>query len=145
MDPSPPTVLRKTKVFDPADGFGAVKDLVELSDVTIFQREDRWWLAGAGQRHGSNEITLFGASLGPGAALSAAGWTVTALPGDPARAEPLGGPPAGSGGRHCPSYVKGWDPACHREVERIYYARDAGQPWGPYVIAFLEWDGSRWV
>lgn len=69
----------------------------------------------------------------------------TALPGDPARAEPLGGPPAGSGGRHCPSYVKGWDPACHREVERIYYARDAGQPWGPYVIAFLEWDGSRWV
>ena len=51
----------------------------------------------------------------------------------------------GNGGRHCPSYVKGWDPAGRRWVERIYYAGAADNLWGPYTIGFLEWDGERWI
>jgi hypothetical protein len=141
----PPRVLRKIKVFDPADGFGPVKDVVELLDATLAKRGNRWWLFLAGQHHGTQEITLFSASLPEGAALSPTGWNLTTAAGNPAAIEPLGGAPNGSGGRHCPSYVKGWDPARQVEVERIYYARDGGQPWGPYVIAFLEWDGKQWV
>jgi hypothetical protein len=143
--PEPPVILRKTKVFDPADGFGPVKDLVELSDATLCQRLGRWWIFLAGQRRGEGVIALFSGSLPEGAPLRPTGWNLATMPGDPGRAEPLGGAPNGAGGRHCPSYAKGWDPARHVEVERIYYARDAGQPWGPYAIAFLEWDGSRWV
>jgi hypothetical protein len=58
-------VLRKTKVFDPTDGFGAVKDLVELSDVTLFRREDRWgpyviaFLEGDGSRWADEPVPAF--------------------------------------------------------------------------------------
>lgn len=143
--PLPPTPVRKVKIFDPADGFGPVKNLVELSDATLARRGDRWWMYLSGQHHGANEITLFSASLPEGSPLGTAGWAVTALADDPSRAEPLGGMPVRAGGRHCPSYVKGSDPAKGVEVERIYYARDPGRPWGPYSIAYLEWDGSGWV
>jgi hypothetical protein len=49
------------------------------------------------------------------------------------------------GGRHCPSYVKGWDPQSGRWVERIYYAGSAEELWGPYTIGYLEWDGIQWI
>jgi len=49
------------------------------------------------------------------------------------------------GGRHCPSYVRGWDPDRRDWVERIYYAGGAEQVWGPYTIGYLEWDGSSWI
>jgi len=49
------------------------------------------------------------------------------------------------GGRHCPSYVKGWDRVRGEWVERIYYAGAAETPWGPYTIGYLEWDGVRWL
>jgi hypothetical protein len=49
------------------------------------------------------------------------------------------------GGRHCPSYVRGFDPQRKTWVERIYYAGGAKQVWGPYTIGYLEWDGSKWV
>jgi len=49
------------------------------------------------------------------------------------------------GGRHCPSYVKGWDPTRRAEVERIYYAGGAANVWGPYTIGYLEWNGTKWV
>lgn len=49
------------------------------------------------------------------------------------------------GGRHCPSYVRGWDPERGAWVERIYYAGGVENSWGPYVIGYLEWDGHRWV
>ena len=51
----------------------------------------------------------------------------------------------GNGGRHCPSYVEGWDPIAGTRVERIYYAGAADNLWGPYTIGFLEWDGEQWV
>ena len=51
----------------------------------------------------------------------------------------------GNGGRHCPSYVKGWDPSKDEWVERIYYAGAAENLWGPYTIGFLEWDGETWI
>lgn len=50
----------------------------------------------------------------------------------------------GNGGRHCPSYVQGWDPHKKAWVERIYYAGAAEKLWGPYTIGFLEWDGKQW-
>jgi hypothetical protein len=49
------------------------------------------------------------------------------------------------GGRHCPAYVKGWDPQRAAWVERIYYAGGAENVWGPYTIGYLEWDGVQWV
>jgi hypothetical protein len=51
----------------------------------------------------------------------------------------------GKGGRHCPSYVKGWDPRTGQWVERIYYAGAAESLWGPYTIGFLQWNGEKWI
>lgn len=102
----------------------------------------------AGQRPGYGPTDIFSASLPPGAPLSATGWTLTR---DHAGAlEPLAGRDAsrawdGNGGRHCPSYVKGWDPRKGEWVERIYYAGAAQNLWGPYTIGFLEWDGGNWI
>lgn len=39
----------------------------------------------------------------------------------------------------------GWDPHTGTWVERLYYAGAAENPWGPYTIGFLEWDGAQWV
>jgi hypothetical protein len=47
------------------------------------------------------------------------------------------------GGRHCPAYLKGWDPDRGVWVERIYYAGGANHVWGPYTIGYLEWNGSQ--
>jgi hypothetical protein len=82
----------------------------------------------AGQTEGHGSTSLYGASLPIGEPLAAGGWTVSRdeagklLPlawSDPSRAWD------GGGGRHCPSYVKGWDPAKGEWVERIYYALSA--------------------
>jgi hypothetical protein len=51
----------------------------------------------------------------------------------------------GNGGRHCPSYVRGWDPQNFKWVERIYYAGAAENLWGPNTIGFLEWNGQEWI
>ena len=80
--------------------------------------------------------------------LSATGWKITRdAAGKPA---PVAGRnPSwtwdGNGGRHCPSHVKGWDPAKSEWVERIYYAGAADNLWGPYTIGFLQWDGDKWI
>jgi hypothetical protein len=85
--------------------------------------------------------------LEPGAPLAATGWTLTEDPQEPGRLAMLA-PQAASrvwdlkGGRHCPSYVRGWDPGRGAWVERIYYAGGAEQVWGPYTIGYLEWDGA---
>ena len=39
----------ETKIFDPADGFGAITDLSEITDATLVKRDDRWWMFAAGQ------------------------------------------------------------------------------------------------
>ncbi len=139
-----------TKIFDPADGFAPLTDPLEITDATVAKRGDRWWMYVAGSMKGSEGIHLFSASLPDGAALSATGWTLTPDRQDPTRIALLAGHDASSswdlkGGRHCPSYARGWDPRRGEWVERIYYAGSAENVWGPYTIGYLEWDGERWV
>jgi hypothetical protein len=138
---------RKWKVFDPRDpqtgSAGA-----ELSDATVVERGGRWWMYVAGQANGFGPTELYSASLDVGSPLSPNGWT---LDRDAhAQLVPLAGRNHssewdGKGGRHCPSYVKGWDPTKSEWVERIYYAGAVDNLWGPYTIGFLEWDGETWV
>lgn len=140
---------RITKIFDPADRFAPLVDPWVVTDSTVVRRNDRWWMYLAGKVGGREGIQLFSASLPDGAPLAAAGWTLTPDPGDPTRVAMLA-PQAASapwdlkGGRHCPSYVKGWDPDRRAWVERIYYAGGADAVWGPYTIGYLEWDGRAW-
>jgi hypothetical protein len=141
---------KKTKIFDPADGFAPFADVGELTDATIARRDDRWWMFMAGEASGNEGIQLFSASLPAGAPLSPTGWKLTAKKGNSQRIAPLATHELSAawdlkGGRHCPSYVMGWDPDCKAWVERIYYAGAAERPWGPYAIGYLEWDGSRWI
>jgi hypothetical protein len=143
-------VTREHKIFDPADGFGAVTDLKEIADATLALRDGQWWLWGAGQVSGFSSTQLFSASLPPGAPLSANGWQIDARADDPTRADVLAEHTRSGdwdlrGGRHCPCWVRGFHPHSGRWVERIYYAGAAEHIWGPYTIGFLEWDGERWV
>jgi len=139
-----------TKIFDPADGFAPLTNLNEVTDSTVAKRGNRWWMYLAGEAHGHEGIQLFSASLPEGAPLSVQGWTLTPERNDPARVALLAGHEASAawdlkGGRHCPSYVRGWDPQREAWVERLYYAGGAKNLWGPYTIGYLQWDGSQWV
>ena len=141
------TVGEETKVFDPRDP-ATGSNGAELSDATVVQRKGQWWMYLAGQAHGYGPTDLYSASLPVGAPLSAKGWQLTR---DTARTlVPLASRDHsaawdGNGGRHCPSYVRGWNPRTERWVERIYYAGAAQNLWGPYTIGFLEWDGEKWL
>lgn len=142
--------MKISKVFDPSEGFAPLVDLVEVTDPTLAHRDNRWWMYLAGQTAHDASTHLFSASLPEGAPLAAAGWRITADPSDSTKVALLSGrarsaPWDRNGGRHCPSYVKGWDPHCRTWVERIYYAGSAEQLWGPYTIGYLEWDGQAWV
>ena len=136
----------ETKIFDPRDpssGNGA-----EVLDACVVKRGDRWWMYLAGQAHGYGATQLFSASLEPHMPLSATGWRLTRD--QSGELAPLAEQRAsfgwdGNGGRHCPSYARGWDPNTQRWVERIYYAGAAENLWGPYTIGFLQWDGETWV
>jgi len=138
---------REIKLFDPADpstdGFG-----LELTDATIVERFGGWQMFLAGQKAPGMPTDIFGATLPQGTPLASTGWRVARDGnGEP---RPLCGRQSsaawdGQGGRHCPSYVRGWDPEAEREVERIYYAGSAQNSWGPYAIGFLEWNGETWV
>ncbi len=141
---------RKSKIFDPADGFARFVGIGELTDATVAKRGNTWWMYLAGEVHGHEAIQLFSASLPANAPLASTGWKLTPLPDDLTRISPLAGNERSrswdlKGGRHCPSYVKGWDPARGQWTERIYYAGSAENLWGPYAIGYLEWDGERWV
>jgi hypothetical protein len=140
----------ETKIFDPADGFAPVTDAFILTDASVVKRGHRWWMYLAGRALNRPSIELFSASLPEGASLSAAGWKLTSQSGDPTKIADLAGHEFSKswdlkGGRHCPSYVRGWDPQRKTSVERVYYARGATNVWGPYAIGYLEWDGSKWV
>jgi hypothetical protein len=141
-----PYVLRESKIFDPRDATTAAygNDLV---DASVTKRDEGWWMVLAGQIGGHGATDLFSASLPHGAPLSAAGWNPTRDAGGqllPLCPRDRSTPWDGKGGRHCPSYVKGWDPDKKDWVERIYYAGASENLWGPYTIGFLEWDGERW-
>jgi len=141
-----PPFGRESKIFDPRDP-AAPSYGCELLDPSVVKRDEGWWMVLAGQpkTHGSTD--LFSATLPPGKVLSAVGWT--ALRNTRGELVPLAGQSRsaqwdGKGGRHCPSYVKGWEPKTKAWVERIYYAGAAENLWGPYTIGFLEWDGQQW-
>jgi hypothetical protein len=101
----------------------------------------------AGQPAGYGATDLYSAKLPEGSALSAAGWGPTRDSSGqlaPLSARPRSTPWDGRGGRHCPLYVKGWDPGKEAWAERIYYAGTAENVGGPYTIGSLEWEAPRW-
>ncbi|HEY1499413.1 MAG TPA: hypothetical protein VGF88_07535 [Acidobacteriaceae bacterium] len=135
------------KIFDPHDAATGSHG-AELLDASLFRRGEQWWMVLAGQVQGYGPTDLFSASLPPGAPLSSTDWKVTLdAQGRPtplatrARSQAWDGP----GGRHCPSWVRGWDPHARQWVERIYYAGASENLWGPYTIGSLEWDGQAWI
>jgi hypothetical protein len=137
---------KETKLFDPMDsspGKGT-----ELLDASVVRRGNRWWMYLAGQAGGYGATQLFSASLDAGEPLSVDGWKLSRNEaGDlaPLAAQSMSRVWDGSGGRHCPSHVRGWDPRKQAWVERIYYAGAAESLWGPYTIGFLEWNGEAWI
>jgi hypothetical protein len=140
---------RETKVFDPEDGFAPLTNVIELTDSTLARRGDQWWMYLAGEAAGHEGIRLFSASLPDGAPLAPTGWRITTEANDPIRIALLAPSEKSAawdlrGGRHCPCYVKGYDPRVGAWVERIYYAGAPETPWGPYAIGYLQWDGVEW-
>ena len=146
-NPSKLGLGNERKIFDPRDpstGSGGA----ELLDPSVVQRGKQWWIYLAGQASGYGPTEIYSASLPSGAPLSAAGWNITR--GMAGEVAPLAGRRFsqtwdGNGGRHCPSYVKGWDPHQGEWVERIYYAGAADNLWGPYTIGFLQRAGEEWI
>ncbi len=141
--------MKITKLFDPADGFAPLTDAWAITDATLAKRGDQWWMYMAGKATNRPSIDLFSASLPEGTPLSISGWEVTASLQDATKIALLGKQEASApwdlkGGRHCPAYVRGWDPGRCEWVERIYYAGGAENVWGPYTIGYLEWDGTEW-
>ena len=137
----------KTKIFDPRDAATATGG-AELLDATVAYLDSQWWMFLAGQASGYGPTDIYSASLAPDSPLSATGWKVTrdsvgAVESLAARNRSASWD--GNGGRHCPSYVRGWDPGAGKWVERIYYAGAAENLWGPYTIGFLERDGDKWI
>ena len=99
------------KIFDPRDTSTGSRG-VELLDSTVVQRDRQWWMYLAGQPKGFGDI--FSASLAVEASLSVTGWESTRD--NTGQLAPVAGQQRskawdGNGERHCPSYVKGWDPA----------------------------------
>jgi hypothetical protein len=126
----------ETKIFDPADGFAPLTNALEITDSTVAKRGDRWWMYVAGEAAGHEGVQLFSASLPAGAPLASQGWTLTPDRNDSTRIALLAGHERShawdlKGGRHCPAYVRGWDPERKVWVERIYYAGGAANLWGP--------------
>jgi hypothetical protein len=136
----------ETKIFDPNDASTGTNG-AELLDSSVVKRGDQWHMFLAGQAHGFGSPQLYSATLPAGSPFSATGLQLARdasgelLPLAPASAQ---GAWDSSGGRHCPSYVRGFDPHANRWVERIYYAGGAEFIWGPYTIGYLEWDGAAW-
>ncbi len=140
----------ETKIWDPSEGFAPLSDPVVVTDASVGKRGQRWWMYLAGKVLNREGIQLFSACLPEGVPLSATGWTLTESATEPTKVEMLAGQQISAswdlkGGRHCPSYVKGWDPGRGEWIERIYYAGGAEYAWGPYTIGYLEWDGEKWA
>jgi hypothetical protein len=141
------TLAAEFKILDPRDpASGSGGD--ELLDASVVKRGGQWWMYLAGQVGGCGATDIYSASLPSGAPLSAAGWRMTRSAGGvlvPVAERGLSSAWDGKGGRHCPSYVRGWDSHKGQWVERIYYAGAADNLWGPYKIGFLEWVDQKWV
>lgn len=141
------TSSREWKIFDPRD-FSTESPGVELLDATVVHRTGRWCMFLAGQPEGYGPTDIYSACLPVGTPLAPTRWIPSRDSGGqliPVAGRTFSHPWDGDGGRHCPSYVKGWNPHKHCWTERIYYAGAAGNLWGPYAIGYLEWDGTQWV
>jgi len=138
---------KETKIFDPFDA-ATNSGGSEVLDPSAVDRNGGWWMCLAGQAEGYGPPELFSASLAPGDRLSPHGWTLTRDASGtltPLARRDHSLPWDGNGGRHCPSYVRGWNPHTREWVERIYYAGAADHIGGPYTIGYIEWDGARWI
>lgn len=147
LESFPPAPIRETKIFDPRDPATRTAG-AEVLDATVVQRNNQWWMFLAGQAAGYGAPQLYSASLPLGAPLSATGWTLTrTATGEfvPLAPQQVSRAWDGNGGRHCPAYVRGWDPHQQQWVERIYYAGGAQNIWGPYTIGYAEWNGEAWI
>ncbi len=145
--PHTPVAGTALKIFDPRDPM-LPSPGAELSDSSVVHWNGRWTLFLTGQPAGFGPTDIFSATLVPGAPLSASGWIpARTAAGELSPLSPRRHSTAwdAKGGRHCPSYVRGWDPASQKWVDRIYYAGSSENLWGPYTIGFLEWDGEAWV
>ncbi|MEI9970955.1 MAG: hypothetical protein WDO73_02275 [Ignavibacteriota bacterium] len=145
--PAKPVLGAEVKIFDPRDA-SMGSDGAELLDASVVQRSGQWYLYLAGQPGGFGATDIFSATLATGAALTPTGWKLTRGAGGelaPLAERQHSRPWDGAGGRHCPSYARGWDRDKGAWVERIYYAGAAENLWGPYTIGFLEWDGQQWI
>jgi len=141
--------MKHTMFFDAGKGLESFPNLKVFSDCTLARRGNQWWMFAGGLERWP-DIQLFSACLPSDAPLSTEGWKITPDPSDLSKIGLLAGKSRsywwdGAGGRHCPSYVKGWDPEKGTWVERIYYAGAAHHFLGPFSIGYLEWDGSRWI
>jgi hypothetical protein len=137
----------EVKIFDPRDPVTG-SERAELVDASVVKRGDQWWMYLAGQIGGYGPTDIYSASLPVGAPLAATGWQLNRDAGGelvPIAPRTSSGAWDGQGGRHCPSYVSGWDAAGNQWLERIYYAGAAENLWGPYAIGFLQWDGHKWI
>lgn len=143
--------MENYRVFDPVKGFGGITNLRSLTDCTIVNLQNRWWMfIGGASGKGFPDLNIYSASLPPGKPLSPHGWEITVEPRDRSSAAVLANKTSsylwdGRGGRHCPSFVRGFDPDLDRWVDRIYYAGASDNPAGPYSIGYLEFDGIRWI
>lgn len=146
-NPSKHLIRTEFKIFDPRDP-STPSCPAELLDSSVVKRGDRWWMYLAGQAEQFGPPDIFSATIPPGAPLNQTAWKPTR--GENGKVVPLAARNTssswdGAGGRHCPSYVRGWDPQKSEWVERLYYAGAAENIGGPYTIGFLEWDGTTWV
>ena len=137
------------KIFDECQGYGEITNLGTFTDATVSKRGNKWVMFGSGFEINQSDLNIFSASLNEHENLSPSGWKITTAPGDAHSAIPICGKSKsfswdGPGGRHCPCYVKGFDPQKGAVVERIYYAGAAGDFMGPYTIGYLEWNGNTW-
>jgi hypothetical protein len=142
--------IKKSKIFDPADGFAPIADALSLCDCSVVKRGNKWCMYLAGDAIGGEVPELFSASLPEDKALSSDGWEITCQSNNNKAIAVLAEHNKSKGwdlrgGRHCPSYVQGWNPQKKSWVERIYYAGARDKVWGPYTIGHLEWDGNEWV
>src|SRR6516164_3019552 len=99
------TDAKETQLFDPADGFGAIKNLSAATDASVCKRGNRWWMYLAGKVVDLPGIQLFSASLPERETLRAEGWNLTTIREDTTRVAQLAPQNASAswdlkGGRH---------------------------------------------
>ncbi|WP_199433503.1 hypothetical protein [Qaidamihabitans albus] len=141
-----------TRLWDMAEGFGPIKNLLGAGDPNVHKIGGQWWMF-LGAFQDTFKTNLFSASLPHGAPLSSSEWSFTTEESDPHRAASLV-PQPGDGswdaaGLHTPRYVQGID-ASGRKVERIYYSGRTteavtGNSGSRYAIGMLERVDGAWI